>query len=105
MSLSDEDANFGSDLTHLLEEIKQMDKDAEELRRRRTEKREHQKQELKNDRSREMEEEAEIGKQRLNALRRAAVLRQEQFEGKMKVLQERLKASGITDAEQRELTK
>ena len=100
----DEDVNFGSDLPHLLEQIKQMDKDAAELRRRGTEKREQQKQELENDRRCEKEE-AEIGKERLNALRRAAVLRQEQLEGKMKVLQKRLKASGITDAEQRELTK
>ena len=61
MSLSDEDVNFGSDLPHLLEQIKQIDKDAEELRRRRTEKREQQKQELENDRRREKEKEAEIG--------------------------------------------
>ena len=100
MSSSDEDVNFGSDLPHLLDQIKQMDKNAEELRRRRTEKREQQKQELENDRCREKEE-AEIGKERLNALCRTVVLPQEQLEGKMKVLQEQLKASGITDAEQR----
>ena len=88
MSLSDEDVNFGSDLPHL-EQIKQIDKDVEELRRRRTEKRQQKKkQELENDRRREKEEEAEIRKERLDALRRAAVLPQEQLEGKMKVLQE-----------------
>ena len=86
MSLSDEDVNFDSDLRHLLEQIKQINKDAKELRRRRTEKREQQKQELENDRRREKEEGAEIGKERLDALRRAAVVRQEQIEGKMKSL-------------------
>ena len=43
-----------------------MDKDAEELRHRRTEIREQQKEALENDRRSEKEEEAEIGKERLD---------------------------------------